>query len=197
MSSTRALVHKCKGYRREEITLTPDAFRNTVVVYREPSLNERCVLCGRVVTMDERPFPLTISDVRIILSNVVVKYRNASGQVVPLTMNLDTCIGAANGKFQWGGTRGVSSAKNITLVNGSVLSGNLMHNGQMKLAQINLATNIEVRNGRLVYISDEPAHFQAREPSPPPSPPNTLPPLSDSRAPSPPNTPPPLSNSLL
>ncbi|KAF9064577.1 hypothetical protein BDP27DRAFT_1425682 [Rhodocollybia butyracea] len=30
MSSTTASVHKCKGYRREEVTLTPDAFRNTV-----------------------------------------------------------------------------------------------------------------------------------------------------------------------
>ncbi|KAF9065704.1 hypothetical protein BDP27DRAFT_1450093 [Rhodocollybia butyracea] len=45
---------KCEGYRREEVTLTPDAFRNRVMVYREPSLNEMCVLCGRVVTMEKR-----------------------------------------------------------------------------------------------------------------------------------------------
>ncbi|KAF9065726.1 hypothetical protein BDP27DRAFT_1331686 [Rhodocollybia butyracea] len=53
LSSTRVPGHKCKGYRREEITFTPDAFKNTVVVYGEPSLNERCVLCGRVVTIEE------------------------------------------------------------------------------------------------------------------------------------------------
>ncbi|KAF9065707.1 hypothetical protein BDP27DRAFT_1424578 [Rhodocollybia butyracea] len=45
--------HKCKGYCREEVTFTPDAFKNTVVVFREPSLNERCLLCGTVITIEE------------------------------------------------------------------------------------------------------------------------------------------------
>ncbi|KAF9065712.1 PB1 domain-containing protein [Rhodocollybia butyracea] len=47
------ISHKCKGYRREEVTFTPDAFENTVVVFREPSLNEKCVLCGTLITIEE------------------------------------------------------------------------------------------------------------------------------------------------
>ncbi|KAF9065730.1 hypothetical protein BDP27DRAFT_1404724 [Rhodocollybia butyracea] len=53
MGMSRISGHKCKGYRREEVTFTPNAFRSVVMVYREPSPNERCVLCGKVVTMDE------------------------------------------------------------------------------------------------------------------------------------------------
>ncbi|KIK66687.1 hypothetical protein GYMLUDRAFT_910518 [Collybiopsis luxurians FD-317 M1] len=39
--------HECRGYRREEITLTPDAFRNEILVFGNPSVNERCGVCGR------------------------------------------------------------------------------------------------------------------------------------------------------
>lgn len=39
----------CEGYIREEITLTPDAFRNAVLIYRQPSLKERCGLCGELL----------------------------------------------------------------------------------------------------------------------------------------------------
>ncbi|KIK66755.1 hypothetical protein GYMLUDRAFT_37885 [Collybiopsis luxurians FD-317 M1] len=43
--------HECSGYRREEITLTPDAFRNEVLVFLNPSVNERCCLCGQIVQL--------------------------------------------------------------------------------------------------------------------------------------------------
>ncbi|KAF5387264.1 hypothetical protein D9757_006851 [Collybiopsis confluens] len=42
--------HRCKGYRREEITFTADAFHNAILVFRAPSLNEICSLCGQVVS---------------------------------------------------------------------------------------------------------------------------------------------------
>ncbi|KIK66683.1 hypothetical protein GYMLUDRAFT_257496 [Collybiopsis luxurians FD-317 M1] len=41
--------HECRGYRREEITLTPDAFRNQILVFKNPSANERCGVCGEIV----------------------------------------------------------------------------------------------------------------------------------------------------
>ncbi|KIK66760.1 hypothetical protein GYMLUDRAFT_37892 [Collybiopsis luxurians FD-317 M1] len=41
--------HECRGYRREEITLTPDAFRNEVLVFGNPSIHEHCGLCGEIV----------------------------------------------------------------------------------------------------------------------------------------------------
>ncbi|KAJ3884581.1 hypothetical protein GG344DRAFT_71228 [Lentinula edodes] len=47
--SATSVVHNCKGYIREEITLTPDAFRNIIVVFEKPTLNEVCVVCGEVV----------------------------------------------------------------------------------------------------------------------------------------------------
>ncbi|KAF9064609.1 hypothetical protein BDP27DRAFT_1405269 [Rhodocollybia butyracea] len=50
-----ATLHKCKGYIREEVTLTPDAFHNSVFVFERPSLNEICVLCGEVVQGQESP----------------------------------------------------------------------------------------------------------------------------------------------
>lgn len=39
----------CKGYIREEITLTPDALQNMVLIYQQPSLNERCGMCGALL----------------------------------------------------------------------------------------------------------------------------------------------------
>ncbi|KAE9406034.1 hypothetical protein BT96DRAFT_988007 [Gymnopus androsaceus JB14] len=39
----------CEGYSREEITFTPDAFRNAVLIYQQPSPNERCGLCGELL----------------------------------------------------------------------------------------------------------------------------------------------------
>ncbi|KIK66759.1 hypothetical protein GYMLUDRAFT_912134 [Collybiopsis luxurians FD-317 M1] len=42
---------KCHGYRREEITLTPDAFRNEILIFGSPSINERCCLCGQIVQL--------------------------------------------------------------------------------------------------------------------------------------------------
>ncbi|KAF9067265.1 hypothetical protein BDP27DRAFT_1449109 [Rhodocollybia butyracea] len=48
-----ATQHRCKGYIREEITLTPDAFCNSVSVFEKPSLNEICGMCGEVVQYQE------------------------------------------------------------------------------------------------------------------------------------------------
>lgn len=39
----------CKGYIREEITLTPDALQNMVIIYQQPSPNERCSMCGELL----------------------------------------------------------------------------------------------------------------------------------------------------
>ncbi|KAJ3873278.1 hypothetical protein F5051DRAFT_456078 [Lentinula edodes] len=47
--SAASVLHNCKGYIREEITLTPDAFQNIIVVFEKPTLNEVCVVCGEVV----------------------------------------------------------------------------------------------------------------------------------------------------
>ncbi|KIK60851.1 hypothetical protein GYMLUDRAFT_596930 [Collybiopsis luxurians FD-317 M1] len=45
-----AAAHTCQGYRREEITFTPDAVRNAILIFKQPSLNEVCQLCGEVIS---------------------------------------------------------------------------------------------------------------------------------------------------
>ncbi|KAF9061373.1 hypothetical protein BDP27DRAFT_1369706 [Rhodocollybia butyracea] len=123
------------------------------------------------------PFSSLISDARLVQEYLVVKYQNERGQLIPLTLNLNSCLGSASGKFHWGGTQGVSLAKNLTLVNGSVLKGNLQRNGQLNPAQIDLGTNIDVKDGRLVYISSEQrGHASPRAPRFV-SPPSSSPPL--------------------
>ncbi|KAJ3780368.1 hypothetical protein GGU10DRAFT_437883 [Lentinula aff. detonsa] len=47
-----AVDHQCPGYRREEITFTPDAFKNAIIIFEKPTRNEMCILCGEVVTTD-------------------------------------------------------------------------------------------------------------------------------------------------
>lgn len=75
--------HECRGYRREGITLTPDAFRNQILVFRNPSVNERCGLCGEIVRggdFNERPVRVSeqvrakISEVRVIWKCFVNRY---------------------------------------------------------------------------------------------------------------------------
>ncbi|KIK60893.1 hypothetical protein GYMLUDRAFT_261242 [Collybiopsis luxurians FD-317 M1] len=44
-----AAVHTCMGYRREEITFTPDAVQNIILVFEQPSKNEICSQCGQVI----------------------------------------------------------------------------------------------------------------------------------------------------
>jgi hypothetical protein len=44
-----AAPHQCQEYLREEITFTPDAFRNAIVLFEKPTVDEICVLCGEVV----------------------------------------------------------------------------------------------------------------------------------------------------
>ncbi|KAJ4487239.1 hypothetical protein C8J55DRAFT_324741 [Lentinula edodes] len=46
-------LHKCKGYLREEVTFTPDAYRNAIMVFEKPSQDEVCVICGQTVPVDE------------------------------------------------------------------------------------------------------------------------------------------------
>lgn len=43
---------KCEGYIREEITLTPDAFQNAVLIYQQPAPNERCGVCKELLWKD-------------------------------------------------------------------------------------------------------------------------------------------------
>lgn len=40
---------KLEGYIREEITLTPDVLQNVVLIYQQPSPNERCSMCGELL----------------------------------------------------------------------------------------------------------------------------------------------------
>ncbi|KIK60346.1 hypothetical protein GYMLUDRAFT_604223 [Collybiopsis luxurians FD-317 M1] len=51
-----AVVHECKMYRREEVTFTPDALQNAILVFEKPSLNEICQICGQVVIRKEVTF---------------------------------------------------------------------------------------------------------------------------------------------
>ncbi len=42
-------VHRCPGYRREEVTLTPVLSDCKVITHATPSLHEKCVICGQHV----------------------------------------------------------------------------------------------------------------------------------------------------
>ncbi|SJK99991.1 uncharacterized protein ARMOST_03302 [Armillaria ostoyae] len=43
------LVHRCQGYRREEVTLKPIIVDCKVITYVTPALHEKCSICGRDV----------------------------------------------------------------------------------------------------------------------------------------------------
>ncbi|KAF5371161.1 hypothetical protein D9758_004123 [Tetrapyrgos nigripes] len=49
----RTIVHRCQGYRKEEITLTSDVSDNAIVSHFIPSLYERCLVCKEVVKEEE------------------------------------------------------------------------------------------------------------------------------------------------
>ncbi len=42
-------VHRCPGYRREEVTLRPVLSDCKVTMHATPSLHEKCLICGKVV----------------------------------------------------------------------------------------------------------------------------------------------------
>ncbi|KAF5348006.1 hypothetical protein D9758_010014 [Tetrapyrgos nigripes] len=49
----RIVVHRCQGYRKEEITLTSDVAENAIVSHFIPSLHERCPVCKEIVEEEE------------------------------------------------------------------------------------------------------------------------------------------------
>ncbi|KAF5348053.1 hypothetical protein D9758_010009 [Tetrapyrgos nigripes] len=49
----RTVVHRCQGYRKEEIMLTSDVSENAIVSHFIPSLYERCPVCKEIVEEEE------------------------------------------------------------------------------------------------------------------------------------------------
>jgi len=47
--------HRCPGYNREEITLTPEVSKSAIVSHLTPTPHEICLVCGKVVR-DAEPF---------------------------------------------------------------------------------------------------------------------------------------------
>lgn len=96
------------------------------------------------------PFDSTYRNPRLIQEFLTVDYEGATA---PLALNLNTCLGSANGKFQWGGRDIMKtlSARKFSL-SGSDLSAELQHNGRWHNARIDLSTNIRIRNGGLEYF---------------------------------------------
>ncbi|PBK92246.1 hypothetical protein ARMGADRAFT_183230 [Armillaria gallica] len=50
--STPQTYHRCKGYSREEVTLTHAAFDSKIVVHTTPSVHEVCLICGEHIAED-------------------------------------------------------------------------------------------------------------------------------------------------
>ena len=48
-SNKRKSLHRCPGYSRDEIKLTPSIFTNAVISHTTPSLREICTVCGKLV----------------------------------------------------------------------------------------------------------------------------------------------------
>ncbi|KAF9064576.1 hypothetical protein BDP27DRAFT_1425681 [Rhodocollybia butyracea] len=93
-------------------------------------------------------FDPPVENPRLIGQFLAVRYQGKN-----VAFDLDRCLSAVNGKFQWGSRGGfVSAARNLCLVDGSELRAELLYNGRWLPAQINLATNIGVENGQLQYI---------------------------------------------
>ncbi len=44
--------HRCKGYSREEVTLTHAAFDSKIVIHDTPSVHEVCLVCGEHIAED-------------------------------------------------------------------------------------------------------------------------------------------------
>lgn len=113
------------------------------------------------------PFDSSFENVRLIKGYLTIVHQGK-----PLTLDLNGCLSAVNGSFKWGGNGGFKAAKNPSLINGSMLryavflvalfilhsilivlfSAELPYGkGQWQKAQIELNTNIEVKDGQLVF----------------------------------------------
>ncbi|KAK0493404.1 hypothetical protein EDD18DRAFT_1464901 [Armillaria luteobubalina] len=55
--STPQTYHRCKGYSREEVTLTHTAFDSKIVVHATPSVHEVCLVCGERIAEDLPSIP--------------------------------------------------------------------------------------------------------------------------------------------
>jgi hypothetical protein len=47
--NTRRMLHRCKGYMREEISLAADISRHAIISHATPNLREICIVCGEAV----------------------------------------------------------------------------------------------------------------------------------------------------
>ncbi|KAF9058688.1 hypothetical protein BDP27DRAFT_1408126 [Rhodocollybia butyracea] len=93
-------------------------------------------------------FDASFENVRLIGQYLTVRYRGKD-----IALDLDRCLSAVNGKFQWGGQGGFSAARKHSLVNGSELRGEVKYNNRWYQDQIDLSTNIQLRNGQLAYVA--------------------------------------------
>ncbi|KAJ4000579.1 hypothetical protein F5050DRAFT_1708822 [Lentinula boryana] len=92
------------------------------------------------------PFPASWKNPHIVGGKfLVITFSNKD-----ITLSLDTCLGNARGKFQWGGRDAMSNAKGASL-SGSDLTAQLPHNGRAVEAHIDLSERIKIISGRLVY----------------------------------------------
>ncbi|KIK69573.1 hypothetical protein GYMLUDRAFT_33949 [Collybiopsis luxurians FD-317 M1] len=101
------------------------------------------------------PFDRSWQNPHLVNSYLTVKY---AGKNLPL--DLDTCLSVANGKLVWGGRGGFSALRNSSL-SGSDFNGEVEYRGKWVPVQLDLSTNIQVKDGKLVYVA-------ARPPSPKP-----------------------------
>ena len=114
------------------------------------------------------PFDRTYQNPHLVNSYLTVKYANKN-----LALDLDTCLSVANGRLIWGGRGGFSVLRNPSL-SGSDFSGEVEYRGKWVPVQLDLSTNIQVKDNRLQYIAT-PARVStpvprapAAAPAPPP-----------------------------
>ncbi|KIK55483.1 hypothetical protein GYMLUDRAFT_835910 [Collybiopsis luxurians FD-317 M1] len=93
------------------------------------------------------PFDRTYQNPHLVNSYLTIKYANKN-----LVLDLDTCLSIANGRLVWGGRGGISALRNQSL-SGSDLSGEVEYRGKWVPVQLDLSTNIQVKNNRLQYIA--------------------------------------------
>ncbi|KIK69540.1 hypothetical protein GYMLUDRAFT_236053 [Collybiopsis luxurians FD-317 M1] len=92
------------------------------------------------------PFPRSYHNPHLVNSHLSIKHANKN-----MTLDLDTCLSISDGKLVWGGHGGFSALRNQSL-SGSDFIGEVEYHGKWIEVELDLSTNIVVKDHKLVYV---------------------------------------------
>ncbi|KIK69541.1 hypothetical protein GYMLUDRAFT_509815 [Collybiopsis luxurians FD-317 M1] len=119
------------------------------------------------------PFDRSYQSPRLVNGNLTIKHGGKN-----LLLQLDSCLSVSNGKLIWGGRNGYTAVRNASL-SGSEFTGEIEFEGKWVPVQLDLSTNIQIKDGNLAYVSSgRPASPKNEKRGPSPVSPSIDPPPS-------------------